>query len=117
MQLKTIYNQLFNIAGEIKSMLEKEEFNEAITKLQYKDALINKFALTKKTITISSEEKKELAELEAKLKELELGNIEFLKGLRSDVAIELKKTNSTLKINRAYSKKGSQQGSLLDLSE
>jgi len=116
-QLKSIYNQLFNVADEIKSMMDKEEFNEAITKLQYKDILIEKFALTKKNITLTDEEKEEIVEIEAKLKKIEFRNIEFLKGLHSDVARELKKTNNSLKINRAYSKKGSQQGSMLDLSE
>ena len=117
-QLKGIYKQFFNLADEIKSMIDKEEYNEAISKLQYKDTLIAKFALTKKTVTLNEEEKQEMIEIEAKLKEIEANNLEFLKSMHSEVAAKLKKTNKTLKMNKAYSKKDSQQkGSMLDISE
>jgi hypothetical protein len=117
-QLKLIYNQFFNLATEIKSMINNEEYNEAISKLQYKEALIEKFATAKKTMNLTETEMKEMHEIEAKFIEAERNNLDFLKNLRSEVANELKKVNSNLKITKAYSKKAeSQGGSILDLSE
>jgi len=117
-QLKMIYNQFFRLADEIRSMVENGELNEAISKLQSKDALIEKFAITKKTLTLTDAEKQEMLELDAKFIEKETSDIELLKSLRSDVALELKKVKNKIKMNRAYSKNVSQrEGSMLDLSE
>ena len=117
-QLKMIYNQFFNLADEIKSMIDSEEYNEAISRLQYKDGLIEKFALTKRSAHLNEIERQEMLEIEAKLKEKEKTDLDFLKSLRSEVAKELQKVNSNIKMRKAYSKKDPlQQGSMLDLSE
>lgn len=117
-QLKLIYNQLFNLADEITFMVEKEEFNEAISKLQHKDNLIKTFLTAKKTVELDESQEQEMLLLDEKLKEKEVNNIEILKNLRSDVAAELRKTKKSLKVNNAYSVHTDEhQGSMFDLSE
>lgn len=117
-QLKMLYAQFFNVADEIKSMVEADEYNEAISKLQYKDSLIEKLAHLKKNITLNPEEETEINEIEDKLKIKEQENISLLIGLRDEVSAELKKTNKNLRVNSAYNvQKNDNQGSMIDFSE
>lgn len=117
-QLKMLYNQFLTLAAEIKSMIDQEEYNEAISKLQHKNTLIQRLATIKKNLALSEEENEEILKIEEMVKDAEKTNLEYMKGLRSEVAAELKKINKTLKVSNAYSKGNSQQqGSILDLSE
>lgn len=116
-QLKRLYNQFFNIADEIKSLVEKEEFQEALSKIQYKDTLIKKFVTEKKSIVLSEEDKKEVQELDKLLIEKEESNLQMLKELHAKVGAELNKTNKNLKLNNAYAALNKPKGSILDFSE
>lgn len=116
-QLEILYKQFFNLADEMKSLMDKEEYGEALSRIQYKDSLIKKLSLTKKTVVMDEGERQKLSELEKKLIEKEKENIEKLKKIRDSASIELKKTNKSLKINNAYTIDNSIQGSILDFSE
>ncbi|HNW25400.1 MAG TPA: hypothetical protein PLG15_02500 [Candidatus Gastranaerophilaceae bacterium] len=117
-QLKLLYNQFFRLSDEIKSMIVNDEFNEAISVVQRKDALIKAIIEAKKTLEIKEEEKSEMEALEKDLKEKELANINLLKDLQHEVAQQLGKTNKSLKLNSAYSAQNDENsGSMLDFSE
>ena len=117
-QLKMIYSQFSNIADEIKSMINNEEYNEAISKIQYKETLIEKLALVKNNITITDAEKEEMLEIEAEFIKKEKSNLDFLTGLHADVAVKLREVNQSLKITKAYAQNTTRQGgSILDMSE
>lgn len=117
-QLKSLLNQFLNLADEVKLMLESEEYNEVISKLQYKDSLIAQLAIIKKNIKLDQEEENQIKIIESELQIKEKENIDLLEASSAQVAAELKKTNKNLKINSAYiSRRDSQQGSMVDFSE
>lgn len=117
-QLIGLYQQLINLADETKSLIDVEEYNEAILKLNYKDSLISKFSGMKKNMVFNEEQKKQVNIIEQILKEKEEANIELLSGLRLDVVAELKKVNNHLKVNNAYSRSMNKgQGSIVDILE
>lgn len=117
-QLKHLYHQLFNLADEIKYMIESEEYNEAISKLKHKDSLIDKLTLLKKNAVMMPEEEAQIQSIEEEFKVLELENITLLSGMRAEVAQELKKINQNLKVNTAYIVNDeNRQGSMADYSE
>ena len=117
-QLKMIYSQFSNIADEIKSMINNEEYNEAISKIQYKETLIEKLALVKNNIIITDAEKEEMLEIEAEFIKKEKSNLDFLTGLHADVAVKLREVNQSLKITKAYAQNTTRPGgSILDMSE
>lgn len=100
--LELLYNQFFNLAEEIKQMIEKEEYNDAIIKLSYKEKLMKKLSVTKKTVTFTAEETAKLHQIEQKLQEKELENLNYLSKLRSEMGQILKNTKSKVKMNSAY---------------
>ena len=117
-QLKMIYSQFSNIADEIKSMINNEEYNEAISKIQYTETLIEKLALVKNNIIITDAEKEEMLEIEAEFIKKEKSNLDFLTGLHADVAVKLREVNQSLKITKAYAQNTTRPGgSILDMSE
>lgn len=116
--LELLYNQFFNLADEIKQMIEEEDYSEAIIKLDYKDKLMKKLSVTQKTVIFSEEEKARLHQIEQKLQEKERENINYINKLRNEMGQKLKSTNSRVKMNSAYdmySKKSS--GVIVDISE
>ena len=116
-QLKHFYTQFFNLANEIKSMIDAEEYNEAISKVLHKEPLVNQFLAVRKALTLSDEEQKQAESIEKELMEKEKNNIDRLMNLQGDLVTELKKTKHNLKVNNAYTVNPGQQGSMLDFSE
>ena len=116
-ELKSLYKQFFNIADEITSMIDRDELNEAMSKIKYKDTLVKKFVLAKKTITIEESQKAEIIKLEEEFIKREKAVIEKLKTMQLEVSQELKKINKNLKVNNAYTVQKEAQGSILDISE
>lgn len=116
--LELLYNQFYNLADEIKSMIENENYKEAISKLGYKNKLIKKLITTKKTVDLTAVDKQKLLLMDEKLKEKEQNNITFLDKLRIEVSKELNETKGKLKINTAYEiKKENNSGRMVDFSE
>ena len=116
--LELIYHQFFNLADEINSMIESEDYDSVILKLEYKDKLIKKLQSTKKTVNFTEDELRNLSLIEEKLKEKEDYNINFLDKLRTAVGVELDDTKSKLKMNTAYAiKTENNSGMYVDLSE
>lgn len=116
-QLKILYNQLFNIAAEVKMLVEKDEYDEAFIMLKHKDELMKKFLSAKKTILLNSDEQKEADMLDKELLEKEQANIDFLVNLKAEVGRELNKTSKNIKLNAAYTTKSENSGGILDFTE
>lgn len=116
--LELLYNQFFNLTDEINKMIENEDYNAAISKLEYKDKLIKKLSVTKKTVELNEENKQKLSLIEETLKEKDQNILKFLTNLRIELSEELKDTKNRLKMNTAYEiKKESNSGLMVDISE
>lgn len=116
-QIKLLYNQFFNLADEIITLVEAEDYSEIIAKLHYKDTLITKFSQIKKHLNLNEEEKQEMKLLEEKLIEKEQNNIDLLKEMQDQIGAKLNKTDKNLKLNSAYTVQNENQGSILDFTE
>jgi len=113
-----LYQQLVNLADEIRSMIEKEEYNELMLKLNYKEALLLKFSTMRKNTVFDQEQQQRIQKIEHVLMEKEGANVRLLESLHSDVAVELKRVNNRLKVNKAYSGQGNREpGSILNTLE
>ena len=116
--LELLYNQFFNLADEIKTMIDKEEYNEAIIKLKYKDELMKKLSVTKKTVVFSDEDTARLHQIEQKLHDKDLENISYLSKLRNEMGQKLQNTNKKVKMNSAYDMHSKNtSGVFVDVSE
>lgn len=116
--LELLYNQLLNLADEIKMMVDKEQYDEAVEKMQYKDKLIKKLINTKKTVVFSPEDQEKLELIEKKLQEKEQNNIELANKIFKEMGENLNKTKSKVKISSAYSVQNeTARGMFIDISE
>lgn len=111
-------NQYFNIITEIASMIEQEEYEEVIGRMDYKDNFIKKLFLAKKTANFTQEENQKASLIEDKMKEFEEKTLASLMELQSKVGDELRTTNKQVKINSAYTiSDGKEQGVLFNIDE
>ena len=96
--LELLYHQFFNLADEIKMMVDKEQYDEAVEKMQYKDQLIKKLLTTKKTVELSDKDRQKLDLIEAKLQEKEQNNLILFKKVFDEVGESLDQTKKKVKI-------------------
>lgn len=116
--LELLYKQFFNLADEIKSLIEKEEYNDAIAKLMYKDKLMKRLSSTKKTVNFTEDDREKLHIIEQKLQEKEQENIKFLSELRGEIGEKLSITKKKFKVSSAYTiESNKNSGVFVDVSE
>lgn len=116
--LELLYNQLLNLADEIKMMVDKEQYEEAVEKMQYKDKLIKKLINTKKTVVFLPEDQEKLELIEKRLQEKEQNNIELANRIFKEMGENLNKTKSKVKISSAYSVQNeTNRGIFVDITE
>lgn len=116
--LECLYNQLYNLAGEITSLVQDEKYNYVLEKLAYKDELITKFINAKKTAVLSEEEQVLASAWDKKLSDKEHENLAFCEKIHKNLSEEIKSTNKKVKMNSAYDIHiGTEQGNLIDTTE
>lgn len=116
--LEIIYKQLFNLADEIKGLVESERYNDVVVKLKYKDQLINQFISAKKTAGLTDEEMAMVEKLDEQLSKKEHETLAFCEKIQTGLADELKNTQKKLKMNSAYEiHTEKEQGHLIDTME
>lgn len=116
--IELIIKQYFNLANEIDSLIEKEEYDAVIPKLEYKDEIIKKLFLAQKTVRFTDEEKQKFQMIEQKIRENEQKAIESLEKLQSATGEELKRTNKKVKVSSAYDIHTEEnQGTMINYSE
>ena len=101
-QLMLYYTQLKNMAEELKILLEKEAYNEAITMLNNRDRVLKELSLILKFIELTPKQKKEVNKIKAELKELESENMEKLKKDMEDLKYELDIVSSKVRFRHKY---------------
>lgn len=118
-QLLLFYNQLINMADEVKELIEKELFDDILDKMQSHDRLFIQIKLAKKCTTLTESQQKEIDRLESELREKEKSNIEQLQTNMAEVKQELDSLNMKTKIKRAYGQEPThqEQGSIIDVDD
>ena len=116
-QLILQYNQLKNSAEEIRRMIEKEDFDSAITMIKNREPVFLNCKCIRKFLELNETQEKELNIILDELRKLEINNIKYLETSMKDVQQELRKTQTMEKIQQAYDFDESQSGSIINYSD
>lgn len=113
-QLEILYKQILATSLEIKSLIDREMYDEAVFKEAHKSQLISKVAFLKKQLVFSESEKEIIEKYREEIKAQENENMEKLESLRSDVLIKLKASQAKEKVNNVYDQIEPESGTIID---
>ena len=116
-QLMMQYEQLKNGSLEVRHLIEREDFDSAMSMIKSREAIFINCKCMRKYLELTPVQEKQLNDLLDELKTYELENIKMLEEGIQAVRIELKKTQQHEKIQHAYDVVSNQNGSLIDYNE
>lgn len=116
-QLMLQYNQLKNGAEEIKKMIEKENFDSAMSMIKSREQLFLSCKCMRNYLELSPMQKKSLDILLDEIREMELDNIRLLSQKMAEVQEELRVTQKNEKIQKAYDFDEKQSGTIINYME
>ena len=116
-QLMLQYNQLKTGSIEIRRLIDKEDFDGAITMLKLREPMFLNCKCMRKFLELTPEQEVELNKLLDELRELEMSNIKKLENDMQNVQRELRRTQQNEKIQQAYDFNVDQRGSIINFSE
>lgn len=116
--LELIYNQFLNLADEINALIEEEDYESVVDKLEHKDKLVKKILMARKTVNFTDEEIEKARLIEQKIRENENETLVLLTNLQNEIGEELLKTRKKIKMSTAYTVIPEEsQGYMVDISE
>lgn len=116
-QLIMQYNQLKNGTLDIRRMIEKEEFDSAMTMIKSRESIFLNCKCMRNYLDLTPEQEEILNKTLDELRTLEQENMEILQNGLREVAIELKRTNQVKKFQEAYDFDETQKGNLINYTE
>lgn len=117
-QLMMQYEQLKNGAIDIAAMIEREDYDSAITMLKSREQLFLSCKCIRRYLELTSVQQKEADKIVEEIKTLEHNNIKKLKANMDAVQLELAKTQKSQKIQKAYnSDLSNSNGSILNIEK
>ncbi len=116
-QLMLQYNQLKQGAEDISKMIDREDFDNAITMIKNREQLFLSCKCIRKYLELTPVQEKELESMLDEIRTLEMQNIKKLENGMENVKMELKKSQKSQKIQRAYEFNAGQSGSILNIKE
>lgn len=116
--LKILYKQILATSVEIKKLIERNNYDEALSREAHKTQLIEKVNFVKNSFKMTDFESSTLKKIIEDIQKQENENLAKLKELKADVALKLKSLNAKNKIANKYAGNiEPQEGSILDFSE
>ena len=116
-QLIFQYEQLKQGSEEIRRLLEKDDFDAAITMIKNREPLFLNCKCMRRYLDFSEEQQKQHDIVFNELRELELANIRYLEENMAQVKDELRKTQKMEKIQNAYQYNENQRGSIVNYTD
>lgn len=116
-QLMLQYKQLKNGAEDIRLMIEREDYDSAITMIKARKAIFLNCKSMRNYLELTPEQEKEVGAILDEIRLLEKENIEALSNNMENVQNELKKTQQNEKIQQAYDFDEGQKGSIINIEE
>ena len=113
-QLLVLYNQIFATSTEVKTLIEKENYDEAISREGHKSQLVEKVAFLKKQLVLSEDEKEVINSINEKILAQEAEVLENLQNLKQEVALKLKTMQKQSKLSNVYDNNEPHEGSICD---
>ena len=116
-QLIFQYEQLKNGSVEIRRLIEKEDYDSAITMIKNREPLFLNCKCMRRFLELTEPQQKKLESVLDELRVMELSNIKLLENGMAQVKAELRKTHKTEKIQQAYDYNENQMGSIINYME
>ena len=116
-QLILQYQQLKNGSEDISRMIDKEDYDTAITMIKSREQLFLSCKCIRKYLELTPVQEKELEKLLDEIRNSEMTNIKKLQKSMENVQMEIKKTQKSKKIQQAYDMSQTQRGSIINIQE
>ena len=116
-QLIFQYEKLKNGSVEIRRLIEKEDYDSAITMIKNREPLFLNCKCMRRFLELTEPQQKKLESVLDELRVMELSNIKLLENGMAQVKAELRKTHKTEKIQQAYDYNENQMGSIINYME
>ena len=116
-QLIMQYQQLKNGSIDIAGMIEREDYDSAITMIKSREDIFLNCKCIMNYLELTPVQKKEIDKIVDEIRELELKNIKTLEKGMEQVQSELKKSQQTQKFHQAYDNDPNASGSIINVSE
>ena len=116
-QLIFQYEQLKSGSEEIKRLIEREDYDSAITMLKNREPLFLNCKCMRRYLVLNEVQEKKLEALLNEIRALESSNIELMQNNIEQVKAELKQANKAEKIQQAYDFNEDKKGSILNYIE
>ena len=116
-QLMLQYNQLKTGAEDIAKMIDKEDYDGAITMIKLREPLFLNCKCIRRYLELTPEQEKQLNVVLDELKNLEQQNIKTLTANLEKVKEELQLTQKTEKIQQAYEFEENNLGNIVNIKE
>lgn len=117
-QLMMQYKQLKNGAEDIKKMIEREDFDSAITLLKTREQIFISCKAIKRYLELTPEQQIEADKIFNEIKEIELSNMDMLKKGMEDIRTELTRTQKAQKLHKAYGRNNEDaQGTIINFEK
>lgn len=116
-QLIFQYEQLKSGSLEIRRLIEKEDYDSAITMIKNREPMFLNCKCMRRYLEFNQEQQEVLDKVLEELKELELSNMQMVEEGMKEVKKELQRTYKTEKIQQAYDLNNNQRGSIVNYVE
>jgi len=116
-QLMLQYNQLKNGAEEIRKMIDKENFDGAMSMIKSREQLFLSCKCIRKYLELTPLQKRSMDMLLDEIRDLEMENIRLLSQKMVEVQDELRVAQKNEKIQKAYEFDENQSGSIINYKE
>ena len=116
-QLIMQYQQLRNGAEDIARMIEREDYDNAITMLKLREQTFLNCKCIRRYLELTPVQQAELDALLDDIRSLELKNMKSLEKGMNEIQRELKKTQQSQKFQQAYQGNADTAGSIANFEE
>lgn len=116
-QLMLQYQQLKNGSEDISRMIDNEDFDNAITMIKSREQLFLSCKCIRKYLELTPVQEKELEKFLDELRDSEMRNIKKLEKGMESIQMEIRKTQKSQKLQKAYDMSQLQKGSILNIQE
>lgn len=116
-QLVLQYNQLINGAKDIHQMIEREDFDSAITMIKAREEVFLSCKCIRKYLELTPVQERTLNKIIDELRELELDNIRYLSQSMVELQQEIRISQKNEKIQQAYDFDENNKGNIINITE
>ena len=116
-QLMLQYNQLKNGSEDIRYLIEREDFDAAISMIKAREAVFLNCKCMRRYLELTPTQEAELNEVLDVLRKSEMDNINILTEKMAKTQQDLRQTTQNVKFQNAYNQNNGLQGTMINVEE